>query len=122
MRPFNIEEAKAGKPVCTPTGKPARIIFYDADDKEYPIVALVYINNREVAWHFANDGRCYHTYAICNKEDLMMVTVKCKGWINIYREPSGYAEAVLFEDEVTAKEQAGNTEDYVATIKIEWEE
>ena len=46
MKEFDYEKAKAGAPVCTREGKPARIIFWDAkgisnDGKQYPIVALL---------------------------------------------------------------------------------
>ena len=40
MKPFNLDEAKAGKPICTRDGKPARIISYDCKGN-YPIVVLV---------------------------------------------------------------------------------
>ena len=43
MKPFNLEEAKAGKPVQTRDGRKARIVCFDAqdrDNKKY-IVALV---------------------------------------------------------------------------------
>lgn len=41
MKPFNLEEALAGKPVVTLTGIPARIICHDRDDPLYPLVALI---------------------------------------------------------------------------------
>lgn len=41
MKPFNLEEAKAGAPVCTREGNPARIICFDVKDINFPIVALM---------------------------------------------------------------------------------
>ena len=40
MRPFNLEEAKAGKPVCTRSGRAARIVCFDKLGS-FPVVALV---------------------------------------------------------------------------------
>lgn len=39
MKPFNLEKAKAGKPVCTKIGEPVRIICFDADGDQ-PIIGL----------------------------------------------------------------------------------
>ena len=41
MKPFNLEEAKAGAKICTRDGRPVRIICYDRIDEAYPIVALI---------------------------------------------------------------------------------
>jgi recombinational DNA repair protein RecR len=40
MREFNLEEAKAGKPVCDRRGNDVRIICFDAKS-DYPIICLV---------------------------------------------------------------------------------
>lgn len=40
LRPFNLEEAKAGKPVCTRSGREVRIICFDRACS-HPIVALI---------------------------------------------------------------------------------
>lgn len=41
MKKFNLEEAKAGKPVITRDGSEARIICFDMKNDLYPIVALI---------------------------------------------------------------------------------
>lgn len=46
MKPFDLEAAKAGKPVCTRDGRKARIICFDRN-WEYPIVALIECENGE---------------------------------------------------------------------------
>lgn len=40
-KPFDLEQAKAGKPVCTRDGHKARIICFDAKLENYSIIALV---------------------------------------------------------------------------------
>lgn len=43
MKPFDLEKAKAGKPVVTRDGRPVRIICFNMVDNNggYPLVALV---------------------------------------------------------------------------------
>lgn len=41
MKPFNLEEAKAGKPVCTRDGRDARIICFNDNNPLIKIIALV---------------------------------------------------------------------------------
>lgn len=42
MKPFNLEEAKAGKPVCTRDGKRVEIISFTNSSSIYPILARVF--------------------------------------------------------------------------------
>lgn len=41
MKPFNIEEAKAGKPVVTRAGNKTRIVCFDKSGRGCPLIALV---------------------------------------------------------------------------------
>lgn len=47
LKPFDLEAAKAGKPVCTRDGRKARIVCYDRKSENYPILALVENNSNE---------------------------------------------------------------------------
>ena len=60
MREFNLEEAKAGKPVCTRDGREARIICFDAKAKEQ-IVALVTTGRKkqETSFSYNVNGRYF---------------------------------------------------------------
>ena len=58
MKPFNLDEAKAGNAVCTRDGRKARIICYDRKDTDYPIVALI---------DFESDGECITTCNLTGK-------------------------------------------------------
>ena len=42
MKPFDLEEAKAGKPVCTRDGRKVEIISFEHPIKGYPILAKVF--------------------------------------------------------------------------------
>lgn len=41
FKPFDLEQAKAGKPVCTRDGRKARIICFDLKNGNHPIVAVI---------------------------------------------------------------------------------
>lgn len=56
MKPFNIEEAKKGKPVCTRDGHSVRIITID-DNKKYPITAELELDDRKVEELYMANGR-----------------------------------------------------------------
>ena len=102
MKPFNLEEAKAGKPVCTRDGRKVRIICFDRKDNT-PIV--------EILQCVHNDGKCFH-YDTSNN-DLMMLPEKKEGWILLRKD--GYT----FDNEEVAKKNCTD-EQFVA--KVEWEE
>ena len=126
MKPFNLEQAKAGAPVCTRDGRPARIVCYDMGSKgSYPILALVKDEDGvEDPAVYKLDGR-YVVDLECD-DDLMMASVKREGWVNLYTYPRGVTstdQCTLYPSEKEARSQIlkGNGV-YVATVKIEWEE
>lgn len=123
MKPFDLEAAKAGKPVCTRDGRKARIICFDAKrkdgknimalipSKEYPEFEdlVAYPNNGNYHGGHENDG------------DLMMLHQKKEGWINIYTCYDGAETGIsIYKTKEIAKKEVDN--DYLDTIKIEWEE
>lgn len=58
FKPFNLEQAKAGKPVCTRDGRKARIICFNAKTLcDYPIIALVENSDSFISGHirYVND-------------------------------------------------------------------
>lgn len=73
MKPFNLEEAKAGKPVCTRDGRRVEIISFENSNSIYPILARVFSYNIDYIdlrynqeGYFFNDNREFGA-------DLMMV-------------------------------------------------
>lgn len=121
MKPFNLELAKAGHPVCTKDGRDARIICFDFKNECSKIIALVDNDKEEEeVVSYKNDGSCSH---ICDltKYDLMMKSTKKEGWINIYKHSCHYASRRIYKSKEEAFENHNNG-DYIDTIKIEWEE
>lgn len=82
LKPFDLEAAKAGKPVCTRDGRKARIICFDAKCNK-PIVALIYDCNKETVLQYLENGRFFVDQI--DKYDLMMFPQKKEGWVNVYK-------------------------------------
>ena len=122
MKPFNLEEAKAGHPVCRRDGTSARIICFDRLGLEsYPIIALVLIEGAECAISYAIDGRYNVNYQTPHKYDLMMATEKHEGWINIYhikKDGIEYSSGIIYSKKEEALKNSGDNR-LVTTIKIE---
>ena len=117
LKPFSLEAAKAGKPVCTRGGRKARIICFDRKDNA-PIVALVECGNHaEILQCVHNDGKCLH-YDTSNN-DLMMLSEKKEGWVNVYKD--GLLDTRVYNTKKEAFDKA-SPRDYVDTVRISWEE
>lgn len=136
MKPFDIELAKQGQPVCTRNGDPVRIICFDKvaskSGIDYPIVALVTKEDTEQICLYTNDGRFDGNHP--DPFDLMMVSATLEGWINVCRDrennkPFCYhgkifetkedARAYLKQMATMAPKTFPNV---VETVQIYWEE
>ena len=121
LKPFDLQKAREGKPVCTRDGHKARIICFDRKDIK-PIVALVtFINGTSViekAFYYFEDG--YHLSKNDNNiYDLMMLPEEKEGWVNVYK--GGLLDTKSYN---TRKEAFDKScpRDYVDTVKISWYE
>lgn len=122
LKPFDLEAAKAGKPVCTRDGRKARIVCFD---KEGSFHLVVLITRKE---DLIEDIRTYSVNGISSisynrrhpedhNDDLMMLPEKREGgWINIYED------MVVYESKEEAELNASKVRELIATVKIEWEE
>ena len=116
LKPFDLQKAKEGKPVCTRDGRKARIICFDRIDStgcNLPIVALIQCEETEVL-------RLYHDNGKRNVEvdlalDLMMLPEKKEGWVNVYKDS-------VYDTKYKALIGRSEIRDYIDTIKISWEE
>ena len=120
LKPFDLEAAKAGKPVCTRDGRKARIICFDSkNDPQRPIVALVEHNDNELLYEYTIEGKDRFSHiSTTGTSDLMMLPEKKEGYVNIYRSQ-------IYDTLERAKEaykRTCNNDNYLQTIKIEWEE
>ena len=131
LKPFDIQKAIEGKPVCTRDGHKARIICFDYNGEtgDYPIVALVHYNKGNKCYErvlkYTSDG-LFNKYGTCQyNDDLMMLPEKKEGWINIIKtEDGGYCcKGEVNSDYNDAFIENINVLDNRGiTVKIEWEE
>lgn len=126
LKPFDLNAAKAGKPVCTRDGRKARIICFDAKDTQ-PIIGLYEKNIdgivREYLCSYHTDGRMYDDQD--TGYDLMMLPEKKEGWVNVRRLKSpGDNDFPYVSTLYPTKEEATTNAnlDVIDTIKIDWEE
>ena len=126
MKQFNLEKylANPSRKVVTRNGRNVRIVCTDMKYKDYPILALEEIpdDNSEYVYAFTKDGN----YEIddLSIHDLFFAPETHEGWINVYRHSDGghaYAGAV-YDSKEDAEKRKTIDENYVTTIKIEWEE
>lgn len=120
MKPFDLEAAKAGKPVCTRDGRKARIICFDRKllfkGISYPIIALVEDTAKEETVYGYNEkGKVMIEDDATYKDDLMMLLQKKEGWIIIHKE-------AIYDKETAEKIARETTANVIRIQKIEWEE
>ena len=127
MEQFSLEKylANPSRKVVTREGRKVRILCTDRRYENYPIVALVQICDNylnEEVYTYTENGELdiEHPY----RDDLFFAPEKHEGWINVYRYSDGghaYAGAV-YDSKEDAEKRKTIDENYVTTIKIEWEE
>ena len=125
LKPFDIQKAREGKPVCIRDGRKARILCYDLKGAEYPIVAAVETCNcfAESICGYDKNGRFDHDTE--NNNDLMMLPEKKEGWVNVYDADTTFyfVEGMVYNTKEEAiKHINHDNEIYTTTVKIEWEE
>lgn len=117
MKPFDLEAAKSGKPVCTRNGRKARIICFDLKNGNYPIVAAIGNDCSEALFNYTIKGEIIP--GVKSEKDLMMLPEKKEGWVNVYEGGLLDVKSYKTKEEALAKASHKN---YVDTVKIEWEE
>ena len=120
MKEFNLEEylKNPSQKVVTRDGREVRIVCTDVKG-EHPIMALIPDKQQELTYRYLRNGRQL-TYTD-SPLDLCFPTTKKEGWVNIYSEQEYRHPG---ENIFKTKEEAIKYKDinYIATIKIEWEE
>ena len=124
LRPFDLEAAKAGAPVVTRDGHPARILCTDCrDENGYTVIAAIMHRGEESVERYSVYGEWYRGKE--NDLDLLMASTKRKGWVNIYRGMNGFESGSVYgtEEEARAHVRVGpSLPRYIATVPVEWEE
>lgn len=121
LKPFNLEDAKLGKPICTRDGKEVRVVCFNRKCEVYPILALVTNDvGKEIIGTYTIDG-LYQP----DKEgflDLMMASEERVGYINIYRDFERRLSSEMIYPTIDEAVKNKVEKNYIGTIKIKWKE
>ena len=113
LKPFDLQKAKEGKPVCTRDGGKARIICFNLKNEDNTIVAAVGNDSFENLFCYTKNGKL--TDGIESDKDLMMLPEKKEGWVNVYKER-------IYSTKEEAIDATYDGVTYVDTVKVCWEE
>ena len=123
MKPFNLDEylENPNKKVVTREVRSVTILCKNFLSSE-PIVAE--IKELNCSMSFDTNGRHSNNSISRNPSiDLFFATEKREGWVNLYKnvDNSTYL-GNIYDSKAEAKKEIDKNNDYVTTIKIEWEE
>ena len=125
MKQFDLQEylKNPSRKVVTRDGCPVRILCTDKKSYNEQIVGLIMGDNgMEFISTWTQQGKSFFNSDTPN--DLFFAPEKHEGWINVYRNSDTghtYAGAV-YDSKEDAEKRKIIDENYVTTIKIEWEE
>ena len=122
MEQFSLEKylANPSRKVVTKDGRSVRIICTDMKSYNEKIVGLIPSDTgieSIVTW--TQQGKQYLDMDTPN--DLFFAPEKHIGWVNIYQVGKNKKCGFIYETEEAAKDQFESNE-HIATVKIEWEE
>ena len=125
MKQFSLDEFKKNpsRKIVTRDWRTVRIICTDFQSDK-PIIGLVKDKeeNKERAYNFSEDGRQYPTEDVVESNlDLFFVPIKKEGWVNIYQD-NKLKWNYIFDTKEKAEEIGKSSDNYITTIKIEWEQ
>jgi len=130
MKPFNLKDALAGKPVVNRDGtRVTQIAYFPAADP-YPVYAL--LEGSEAVDSFTELGN-YFSQNQASGVDLFMASTKKTGFVNIYRENireengptlnmgSSQLGHTIHPNVEVADAKKSDTKERIAVVKITWE-
>ena len=123
MEQFSLEKylANPSRKVVTRDGCPVRILCTDKKSYNEQIVGLIMGNNgMEFISTWTQQGKSFFNSDTPN--DLFFAPEKHEGWINVYRNNGSHTYAgAVYDSKEDAEKRKVIDENYVTTIKIEWE-
>ena len=124
MEQFSLEKylANPSRKVVTRDGRPVRILCTDRKSYNEEIVGLVMNDNgMESILTWIQQGKVFFNSDTPN--DLFFAPKTHEGWINVYRNNDSHTYAgAVYDSKEDAEKRKVIDENYVTTIKIEWEE
>ena len=123
MKPFNLEEylKNPSMKVVTKEGKTIKRILCTDARGNYPIVALIDEGLYDNALSYTKDGKLYAGET--NLYDLFFAPEKHEGYACVhFNEGIYYLDDTIFSSKEEAYVESKKWADFVATVKVEWEE
>lgn len=116
LKPFDLQKAREGKPVCTRDGRKARIICFDFRDADEIccIIAAVDYGEAEKIHYYDLYGK--YRGGDSSEYDLMMLPEKKEGWVNLYDD------IPIYDTKEEALSRRSKIRGLIDTIKVSWEE
>ena len=127
MEQFSLEKylANPARKVVTRDGRSVRVICTDMKSTTYPVVALIEncSSGFEQLITFSKNGE----YAVneSSRSDLFFASENHEGWVNLYKwanKDCAYYVGSMYNSKAEAENKRDTSDNYVTTIKIEWEE
>lgn len=127
MKQFNLKSYIANpRKVITRDGRNVRILCVDAKG-DYPVVALIPDGEgeykRDSPEAYTEDG--YNYSGRISYLDLFFAPEIHEGWANVFGGADGNSyvgDSRIFKSKEDAEKEGKKWKDYIATVRIEWEE
>ena len=127
MKQFNLKSYIANpRKVMTKDGRDVRILCVDAKG-DYPVVALIPDGEgeykRDHPEMYTEDGCSYS--GRMSFLDLFFAPEIHEGWANVFGGADGNSyvgDSRIFKSKEDAEKEGKKWKDYIATVRIEWEE
>ena len=125
MEQFNLEKylENPSRKVVTRKGYPVRILCTDRNLPTEEIVGLIMNDDgTEEIYSWNKQGKRFSLSDESSMRDLFFAPEKHEGWINIFNAGDENVGKIIFKSKEKAEEIGKFSQNYVATIRIEWEE
>ena len=127
MKAFKLDEhlKNPSRELITRDGRKVTKVLCTNAKGRFPIVALVesFDGENETAISYTNSGHLFD--GADYNPDLFFAPEKCEGWINIFKNSNDTAflgENCIYSSKEDAEREGMKCDDYVSTVKVEWEE
>ena len=120
MKQFDLDEylKNPSRKVITRSGLSVLIKGIYLSNPNYPVKATI---NNQLTSNFTASGLSQLDRE--TEYDLFFVPEKHEGWMNLYKDGKNYCPGKLvYPTKEEAKHSAVLNEEYIETVKIEWEE
>ena len=127
MKQFDLKEylANPSRKLVTGDGRKVKILCTNRKST-YPIVALVenHDSDNESVYSYRETG-LYSMFSESEENNLFFAPEKHEGWVNLYKwanKDCAYYIGSMYNSKAEAENKRDTSDNYVTTIKIEWEE